>query len=169
APPAQAPPRGDGGSRPVQDLVIDCMSGVRPLGLAQRVNRVGDGIAARLRRPSRPRRACARRPSPSTSLPAAGRWAGVAGGGGGRVGRAAGRRGPAGLRAWAGRGLTVVAGQERGIWEDRMQGVRERIPEVECRTRFNQATPVGFVGGALVMGVPETRASDWLRSKYTDV
>jgi len=62
-----------------------------------------------------------------------------------------------------------VAGQERGIWEDLMQVVRERIPEVEFRTWFNQVTPVGFVDGAFVMGVPHTFARDWLRSKYTDV
>jgi len=50
-----------------------------------------------------------------------------------------------------------------------MQAVRQRIPEVEFRTWFNQVTPVGFVDGAYVMGVPHTFARDWLRSKYTHV
>ncbi len=62
-----------------------------------------------------------------------------------------------------------MAGQDRGIWDDLMQAVRQRIPEVEFRTWFNQVTPVGFVDGAYVMGVPHTFARDWLRSKYTHV
>src|SRR5690606_30955349 len=39
----------------------------------------------------------------------------------------------------------------------------------EFRTWFNQVTPLGFVDGAFVMGVPHTFARDWLRSKYTHV
>ncbi len=50
-----------------------------------------------------------------------------------------------------------------------MQVVRQRIPEVEFRTWFHQVTPLGFVDGAYVMGVPHTFARDWLRSKYTQV
>jgi chromosomal replication initiator protein len=72
-------------------------------------------------------------------------------------------------RAWATKGRIVVGGQDRGIWDDLMQVVRQRIPEVEFRTWFQQVTPVGFVDGAYVMGVPHTFARDWLRSKYTDV
>lgn len=72
-------------------------------------------------------------------------------------------------RAWAAKGRLVVAGQDRGIWDDLMQVVRQRIPEVEFRTWFNQVTPLGFVDGAFVMGVPHTFARDWLRSKYTHV
>ncbi|HEX7039485.1 MAG TPA: chromosomal replication initiator protein DnaA [Trueperaceae bacterium] len=63
----------------------------------------------------------------------------------------------------------MVAGQDRGIWDDLMQVVRQRIPEVEFRTWFHQVTPLGFVDGAYVMGVPHTFARDWLRSKYTQV
>ncbi len=62
-----------------------------------------------------------------------------------------------------------MAGQERGIWDDLMQVVRLRIPEVEFRTWFDQTSPVGFVDGAYVIGVPHTFARDWLRSNYTGV
>ena len=62
-----------------------------------------------------------------------------------------------------------MPGAEHGIWNDILQSVRSQIPEVEYRTWFEQVRPLGFDGGAFVIGVPHTFARDWLRNNYSAV
>lgn len=59
--------------------------------------------------------------------------------------------------------------REHAIWEDLLNHLREKIPELEFRTWFNQIKPVGIDEGTFVIGVPHSFARDWLKNNYTEV
>jgi len=59
--------------------------------------------------------------------------------------------------------------QENAIWEDILEFVREKIPEVEFRTWFKQVRPLGIDNGTFMVGVPHSFARDWLKNHYTPV
>jgi chromosomal replication initiator protein len=58
---------------------------------------------------------------------------------------------------------------ENAIWDDILEYVREKIPEVEFRTWFKQVRPLGIENGVFVIGVPHSFARDWLKNHYSPV
>lgn len=59
--------------------------------------------------------------------------------------------------------------QENAIWDDILEYVREKIPEVEFRTWFKQVRPLGIESGVFMIGVPHSFARDWLKNHYSPV
>ncbi len=62
-----------------------------------------------------------------------------------------------------------MLGPEGRIWEDILEFVRDKIPEVEFRTWFKQVRPLGISDGTFMIGVPHSFARDWLKSHYGGV
>src|SRR5690625_7433296 len=62
----------------------------------------------------------------------------------------------------------VVSG-EVGVWDDVLEYVRGRIPDVEFRTWFGQVRPLGIEDGTLMIGVPTTFAREWLKNNYGSI
>lgn len=62
-----------------------------------------------------------------------------------------------------------MAAAEHGIWNDILQIVRGRVPEVEYRTWFEQAQPIGFEDGSFSIAVPTSFARDWFKNHYVAV
>jgi len=58
---------------------------------------------------------------------------------------------------------------EVGVWDDVLEYVRGRIPDVEFRTWFGQVRPLGIEDGTLMIGVPHSFAREWLKNNYTEV
>lgn len=58
---------------------------------------------------------------------------------------------------------------ENAIWDDILEFVKEKIPDVEFRTWFKQVRPLGIDNGTFMIGVPHSFARDWLKSHYADV
>jgi chromosomal replication initiator protein len=56
--------------------------------------------------------------------------------------------------------------QENAVWEDILEFIKDRIPEVEFRTWFKQVRPLGIEDGAFMIGVPHSFARDWLKDHY---
>lgn len=59
--------------------------------------------------------------------------------------------------------------REHAIWEDLLNHLREKIPELEFRTWFKQIKPVGIDDGTFMIGVPHSFARDWLKNNYTEI
>jgi chromosomal replication initiator protein len=59
--------------------------------------------------------------------------------------------------------------QENAIWDDILEFVKDKIPDVEFRTWFKQVRPLGIDNGIFMLGVPHSFARDWLKSHYADV
>ncbi|MBS3933111.1 MAG: chromosomal replication initiator protein DnaA [Truepera sp.] len=59
--------------------------------------------------------------------------------------------------------------QENAIWDDILEFVKDKIPDVEFRTWFKQVRPLGIDNGVFMLGVPHSFARDWLKSHYADV
>ena len=59
--------------------------------------------------------------------------------------------------------------QENAIWDDILEFVKDKIPDVEFRTWFKQVRPLGIDNGIFMIGVPHSFARDWLKSHYADV
>lgn len=59
--------------------------------------------------------------------------------------------------------------QEHAIWEDILEYVRGKIPDVEFRTWFKQVQPMGVDNGTFMIGVPHSFARDWLKTHYGNV
>ena len=55
------------------------------------------------------------------------------------------------------------------IWDDILEFVKQRIPEVEFRTWFTQVQPLGIEDGTFMLGVPHSFAKDWLKNHYSGV
>lgn len=55
------------------------------------------------------------------------------------------------------------------IWNDILEFVRDKIPEVEFRTWFKQVKPLGIEEGVFMIGVPHSFARDWLKNNYSPV
>lgn len=58
---------------------------------------------------------------------------------------------------------------ENAIWDDILEYVRDKIPEVEFRTWFKQVRPLGIENGVFMIGVPHSFARDWLKNHYSPV
>ena len=56
--------------------------------------------------------------------------------------------------------------QEDAIWEDILDYIKEKIPDVEFRTWFKQVRPLGIESGTFMVGVPHSFARDWLKNHY---
>ena len=59
--------------------------------------------------------------------------------------------------------------REHAIWDDILDYVQEKIPDVEFRTWFQQVRPLGIENGAYMIGVPHSFARDWLKNHYAPV
>lgn len=59
--------------------------------------------------------------------------------------------------------------QENAIWDDILEFVKDKIPDVEFRTWFKQVRPLGIDNGVFMIGVPHSFARDWLKSHYAEV
>ncbi len=59
--------------------------------------------------------------------------------------------------------------QDNAIWDDILEFVKDKIPDVEFRTWFKQVRPLGIDNGVFMIGVPHSFARDWLKSHYADV
>ncbi len=59
--------------------------------------------------------------------------------------------------------------RENAIWDDILDYVQEKIPEVEFRTWFKQVRPLGIEDGTFMIGVPHSFARDWLKTHYATV
>ncbi len=59
--------------------------------------------------------------------------------------------------------------REHPIWDDLLDFVKGRIPDVEFRTWFRQVKPLGIEEGTFMIGVPHSFARDWLKNHYSEV
>ncbi|MDZ7706118.1 MAG: chromosomal replication initiator protein DnaA [Trueperaceae bacterium] len=59
--------------------------------------------------------------------------------------------------------------REHPIWDDLLEFVKGRIPDVEFRTWFRQVKPLGIEDGTFMIGVPHSFARDWLKNHYSEV
>lgn len=63
----------------------------------------------------------------------------------------------------------TVSKQEDAIWQDILEYIRNRVPEVEFRTWFTNVRSLGIEDGTFMIGVPHTFARDWLKNHYGEV